>query len=357
MSKAAAAPSPKCATCGAPVAWDAGLGALACAYCGSSSAVEAVGSVVEHGLARAATYRAARLRVRRVGCTGCGAQVDFEPGIIASRCAFCGSHEIVVQDAEAAAPESVLPFAVPRTEADEAFRRWLKGLWFRPNDLKRMAKLKELRGVYLPFWTFDATADSRWTAMAGYHYWVTQSYTVSVNGRSQRLYRQVQRTRWEPATGQRRDRHDDHLVYASRGLPLHLVRNVEPFDTTKLQPFTTAFLAGWGAEEAAFGAEQGWEVGQHQLQEEQKKRCAGDVPGNTHRDLRVQTDFSAVTFKPTLLPIYVAAYAYRDEIYRFLVNGQTGKVSGDAPWSWVKITLAVIFALLLLGGVWAAEGR
>ncbi len=339
------------------MAWDAARGALACGYCGGASTVEAQGQVVEHAIERAAGYRAATLRVRRVDCAGCGAQVDFEPGIIASRCAFCGSHEVVAHDAEAAAPESVLPFAVPLQQADEAFRRWLKGLWFRPNDLKRMAKLKELRGVYLPFWTFDATADSRWTAMAGYHYWVSESYTVTVNGRSERRTRQVRRTRWEPASGQRRDRHDDHLVYASRGLPLHLVRNVEPFDTTKLQPFTAAFLAGWGAEEAAFGAEAGWVAGQRQLHEEQQWRCGSDVPGDTHRDLQVHTAFSQVSFKPTLLPIYVAAYAYRDEIYRFLVNGQTGKVSGDAPWSWVKITLAVIFALLLLGGVWAAEGR
>lgn len=349
--------APKCPTCGAPMAWDAARGALACAFCGGTRAVEAAGAVREHAIAHAPSYRAATLRVRRIACAGCGAQVDFAPGVVATRCAFCGSHEIAARDADAAAPESVLPFAVPLAQAEERFRRWLRGLWFRPNDLKRLARLRELRGVYLPFWTYDAAAHSRWRAEAGYHYWETVTVTRTENGRTVTRQEQVRRTRWVPASGHRDDRHDDELVYASRGLPRELVRGVEPFDTSKLEPFAPAFLAGWGAEEAAFGAEQGWLVGQAQLRQEQERRCAGDVPGDTHRNLEVHTEFSDVHFKPTLLPIFVAAYAYREKIYRFLVNGQTGEVSGEAPWSWPKIALATLAALALLLAFLALSGE
>lgn len=354
----AAAPAPKCPTCGAPLAWDAAKSALACAYCAATHAVAAEGEVREHAIAHAPSYRAATLRVRRITCHGCGAHVDFEPGVITSRCAFCGSHKVAQHDTDAAAPESVLPFAVPAAEAQRRFESWLRSLWFRPNDLKKLAKLKELKGVYLPFWTYDAHARSSWTADAGYHYWVSETYTTTVNGRTVTRTRQVRRTRWVPAHGSRADHHDDELVYASRGLPREMVRAIEPFDTTKLQPFAREFLAGWGAEEAAFGASQGWELGRQQLHAEQTRRCAGDVPGDTHRDLRVHTAFADVHFKPTLLPIFVAAYAYKDEVYRFLVNGQTGKVSGDAPWSWVKITLAVLTALFVALAFFAlTEGR
>jgi hypothetical protein len=78
------------------------------------------------------------------------------------------------------------------------------------------------------------------------------------------------------------------------------------------------------------------------MEAEQENRCGHDVPGDTQRNLRVDNTFSAITFKHVLLPVWIAAYRYRDEVYRFLVNGQTGEVVGKAPWSWIKITLFVL---------------
>lgn len=347
MSETAESHSPRCATCGAPVAWDAERSVLACAYCGATRTPAVEGRVEERPL-DALRGKGYGVRVHRIRCEGCGATLDFDPGVIASRCPFCASSQIAKIDGEGLAPESVLPFSVPAPKAEAQFARWIRSLWFRPNDLKRLAKLRELRGVYLPFFTFDASAESDWRAEAGYHYWETESYSTTENGRTVVRTRQVQRTRWVPASGSRNDRHDDELVYASQGLPRELVRAIEPFRTGELLPWSPDFLAGWAAEEAAFGVEQGWAIGQQQLDAEQQRRCAGDVPGDTHRNLEVRTLFTDLSCKHALLPIYVCAYAYRDRIYRFLVNGQTGEVSGEAPWSWVKITLAVLAGLVLL---------
>jgi hypothetical protein len=73
-----------------------------------------------------------------------------------------------------------------------------------------------------------------------------------------------------------------------------------------------------------------------------------DIGGDTQRILSKNTRYDDVTFKHLLLPVWISAYRYRDKIYRFLVNARTGAVTGERPWSWVKITLAVLAALIVI---------
>jgi hypothetical protein len=216
-----------------------------------------------------------------------------------------------------------------------------------------MAKLHELGGVYIPFWTFDAWVRSNWTADAGYYYYETEYYT-DANGN--RASRQVQRTRWEFASGWRNDFFDDTLVCASKGLPQELVEKFQTFDTKQLTPYQPQFLAGWRAETYAVDLMPAWGTGQEKMAEVQRGRCGRDVPGDTHRNLVVQNYFSAVTFKHILLPIWIAAYRYHDKPYQFLVNGQTGEVVGKAPWSFWKIFFTVLAVIAVsVGGYFIYE--
>jgi hypothetical protein len=202
--------------------------------------------------------------------------------------------------------------------------------------------VQEVAGVYVPFWTYDAHVESSWAADAGYYYYETEEYTTQENGQSVVKERQVQRTRWERAWGHRADDYDDVLVCASVGLPRDLADQLATFDTAQLVPYSPGFLAGWRAEEYAVDLEQGFGLARQKMEAEQQRHCAGDVPGDTHRNLRVDNSFSAITFKHVLLPVWIAAYRYNNQIYRFLVNGQTGEVVGKAPWSWLKITMFVL---------------
>jgi hypothetical protein len=92
---------------------------------------------------------------------------------------------------DAIRPESLIPFKTEKAKANEAFEKWLGTLWFRPGDLKRMAKLQEMGGVYVPFWTFDSWVRSNWNADAGYHYYETEWYT-DANGKLLSLTIQTQ---------------------------------------------------------------------------------------------------------------------------------------------------------------------
>lgn len=354
-----------CGNCGAKLHYDAGAQAMKCPYCGFQQAVPqqqqhphmAGGGAreipIEEGMRLA--HRGLGTPVTQVSCNECGANVSVTPGEQTAKCAFCGSHKVMAQEAAGTAitPESMVPFKVDKAAANKAFEDWLGSLWFRPNDLKKMAKLQEMGGVYIPFWTFDAWCRSNWTADAGYYYYETEWYT-DANGNRQS--RQVQRTRWEFASGWRNDFFDDTLVCASKGLPEELVEKFQTFDTKQLTPYQPQFLAGWRAETYAIDLMPAWGKGQEKMADTQRGRCAGDVPGDTHRNLVVQNYFSAVTFKHILLPIWIAAYRYNDKPFQFLVNGQTGEVVGKAPWSFWKIFFTIVAVLAIsIGGYFLYE--
>lgn len=356
-----------CQNCGAKLAYDAGTQAMKCPYCGFQQTVPQQGPAgppggreipIEEGLHLAA--RGFGTPVQTVSCRDCGATVNVTPGENTAKCAFCGSQQVLAQEAAGnpITPESLVPFKVDKAAANKKFEEWLGELWFRPNDLKRMAKLQEMGGVYIPFWTFDAWVRSDWTADAGYYYYETEYYT---DNEGNRQTRQVQRTRWEPAAGWRQDFFDDTLVCASKGLPPDLVSKFQTFDTKHLTPYRPEFLAGWRAESYAVDLMPAWGTAQEDMSQAQQGRCGRDVPGDTHRNLFVRNQFSHVTFKHVLLPIWIAAYRYDGKPYQFLVNGQTGEVVGKAPWSFWKIfffvlaVAAVIAAGVVLYSMYAEE--
>jgi len=337
----------RCENCGGELAYDAASAKLKCAHCGATRDVPAEGhhQVVERdlfqGLAAAPRGLGTAVRVHR--CQECGANVSFPEGVAATKCTFCGSSKVLDQaeNRNAIRPESLVPFSFDKKAANAAFARWIGKLWFRPNDLKHIAKVQEVNGVYVPFWTYDAQVSSQWRAERGWHYYEEEE-TTDANG--QRQTKRVQRTRWEPAWGQRRDFHDDVLVCASKGLPDNLAEHLRTFNTKQLVPYAPGYIAGWRAEEYAVELQEGWARAQATIEEGQRRRCASDVGGDTHRSLSVSNEYTGLTYKHALLPVWIAAYRYQQRVFRFLVNGQTGEVVGKAPWSAVKI---ILFLLVL----------
>jgi DNA-directed RNA polymerase subunit RPC12/RpoP len=335
-----------CDNCGAELRWDPDADALHCEHCQTTRAVpRGEGVILERPLAEAgAAARGLGRELRVAACQECGARVSFEEASTAASCVYCGSPSVLAQEANrnAIRPESLVPLDVGRAAVEQAFRAWLKGLWFRPAALQKTKRFAAV-GVYVPFWTYDCRVHSDWTADAGYYYWVTEHYTVTVNGKTQTRTRQVRKIRWVPAWGQRDDAYDDVLVHASGGLSEELVEELGAFDTSALVPYRPEYLAGWRAEEYALDLESGWDRAAQHVVREQERRCAGDVPGDTHRFLRVTNHIADPRWKHVLLPVWSLSYRYRGKVYPVLVHGQTGRVVGRAPWSAAKIAGLVLF--------------
>ncbi len=188
-----------------------------------------------------------------------------------------------------------------------------------------------------------------WTAESGYYYYETETYT-DANGRQQT--RQVQKVRWEPSAGALDHFFDDELVPASRGVQPEMLRQIEPFpSTTELVPYNAGFLSGWVVERYQIDLVAAAKLSRDRMEREMYALCAAQVPGDTHRNLEVETDYSGQTFKHILVPIWLLIYNYGAQHYQVVINGYTGRIAGKYPKSWVKILFAVLAGLAALGVV------
>jgi predicted RNA-binding Zn-ribbon protein involved in translation (DUF1610 family) len=361
MSDAEKAHKFPCPSCGAEMDFDAEQGILSCGYCGHTATVPVTQKEIqEYDLESALREMLDAPQEtgygddkRSIKCESCGAVNTVDATVISTECAFCGSNQVVPQNqvAQVVKPESLLPFQVDRGNAVTLFRGWLGRGFFRPSPVKKIAKHAEakLQGIYLPFWTFDAHTSSWWQADAGYYYYVTENYwTTDDEGRRVQRSRQVQKIRWEPAAGSLQLHFDDVLVPASENVERDMVERIYPFDTKALVPYEPGFLSGWGAEAYTIDLRQAWGTGQKIVDGWVYQACAGEVPGDTHRNLRVNTAYSDMTYKHVLFPVWLASYRYKDKVYHFLVNGQTGEVQGQAPISWIRVALVVIVAVIII---------
>lgn len=353
-----------CPACGADAHWNAAKGALVCPYCGTESPMEvaASGEVVrENDLAAAlralpADKRGWHAEKRSVKCQSCQAVSVFDPARAAQRCEFCGSAQIVPYDEIKApiSPEGLLAFKVPESTVRESIRRWYGTRWFAPNRLKHAALTDTVRGIYLPYWTFDAQVHADWTAQSGYHYYETETYR---DAQGNRQTRQVQKTRWVPSSGSLDHFFDDELVPATQGVDCDLLHKIEPFPTKEIAPYSAGYVAGWTVEQYQIDLIAAAQRARARMEGQTRSMCASQVPGDTHRNLSVNADFSKQTFKHLLLPVWIVSFNYGAKTYQVLVNGYTGQIAGKHPLSAVKIFLLVVFILLVLGLFWLFAGR
>lgn len=290
------------------------------------------------------------LEKQRFRCENCGAEVSIDAGQRSYVCAFCDSTyviEFAQQQTDRQAPEFAIGFAVTPDQAREKFRRWLsENTWFRPGDLQTAQIAQKLKGVYLPFWSFSMLAESDWSASIGEYWYRTETYTTVQNGKTVTKTRRVRETEWWPLSGDHHRYYSGYLVSGSRGLPQQEADRIKPFHLPALKRYEPYFLAGWLSEEYSIERDQALEVCEQEFRRREEQNVAAMLPGDTHRNLRVGTRFSDVNSDLILLPVYLLSYRYRDKLYRFMVNGQTGKAVGDKPLSWIKIGVAVLVGII-----------
>lgn len=357
MSQVQALQKHPCPECGGDAEWNAAKQALVCPFCGTVLPFTPATPVAGDGVREIPLEEAlAGLKEGERGwgeaketvlCQSCHAISVFDPGKVAQRCAFCGSPSIVPQQAlqDAIKPESLLPAAIPEPQIRDALRTWYGSRWFAPNQLKKAAMTDTLKGIYLPYWTFDAHVSAWWTAEAGYHYYTTETYRTS-DGKT--AERQVQHTRWQPASGSLQHFFDDELVPGTVGVHEDLLRQVEPFPTQELKPYDPAFVRGWTVERYQLDLRKAALRNVAEMDEQVRVMCASQVPGDTHRNLQVKSQYQGRTFKHILVPVCLVTYTYGAKSFQVVVNGYTGKIAGERPYSWVKIFFLVMFILFVL---------
>lgn len=341
-----------CRQCGAQLAFSPGLQVLVCQYCGFKNDIPQSADQVEeldfNKYLEIAREESEMDHEQTVKCNACAAEFTVSGRTTADKCPFCGSNSIIPIAAEVRIrPKSVLPFAIEQRKCGDIYNRWIKSRWLAPNALKDFARAKGgLTGMYIPYWTFDAKTQSYYTGMRGEYYYTTETYEDS-EGRTQT--RQVRHTAWYPASGNVWRDFDDVLAPGSNTLPTNMVTRVESWDTQSLVPYDDSFLSGFRAERYNIGLEAAFEWAKNIMRGIIEQDVRHDIGGDEQQVHSIDTQYDAVTFKHVLVPIWVGAYKFRDKSYRFLINGRSGQIFGEAPISPWKVALLVLLGLIVIG--------
>jgi predicted RNA-binding Zn-ribbon protein involved in translation (DUF1610 family) len=351
-----------CAQCGAALHFAPGEGALQCPWCGHESSITDSGERIrEYDLKEAVrslqkAERAESDHEAVIHCDSCGAGFRLETNVHSGECPFCGSPVVTATDRlRLFKPRSLLPFRISRKQAREAFRGWIGDLWFAPGAIARHAREEgRLAGIYLPYWTYDSQTATRYQGERGTTYYVRVRVPVVVNGRRTMQTRRVPRIRWRGVSGVVGRHFDDVLIGATNTLPRTITDRLQPWDLENLVPYKEDYLSGFRSEVYQIKVDEGFEQARRVMDGIIRGDVRRDIGGDHQRITHLHTRHSDMTFKHLLLPVWAAAFRYREKSYRFVINGRTGKVQGERPYSWIKIGLAIIAGTLIAAGtLWA----
>jgi LSD1 subclass zinc finger protein len=346
----------KCAGCGALLHFVPGTRTLQCSYCSESNAIANTDDVIEpvdyEDFIANIDVTKATDNLKVVDCKNCGSQTVLDTSVTSDNCPFCTAPLVLNLQAgkNYLPPHYILPFEVSQKQGAEFFQKWLKGLWWAPNDLAQKAggTSAALSGVYLPYWAYDTDTTTDYTGERGDYYYTTETYTETVDGKTETKTRQVRHTNWSYTSGTVDCSFRDLLVPASKSLPEKTLDKLTPWKLNMLAKFDERYLSGFRSETYQLDPENGLLKAIEQTVEEINSTIRNDIGGDEQRINNTDTDYQNKAIKYIMLPVWVSAYNYNNKVYQFTVNASTGEVIGQRPLSAIKITLAVLLAIVLI---------
>lgn len=339
-----------CANCGAELLYAPGTTNLKCDYCNFSQEITLNQSNFEELELKPYLETLGKQKhseeITMIQCKNCGANQHIEENYKSLHCVYCSS-PLVIEDLKKEAwilPGALVPFQINQQKAYIIFQKWVKGLWWAPNNLKKASlDPQKTKGLYVPYWTFDAQLFATYSGQRGEYYYVTK--TVG-SGKNRRTVRE-RKTRWYPVSGDVSGFIDDTLIKASKQQSGIIPTKVARWDLSKLKPFNSGFLAGFVTEKYTIPLIEGHLASQKEARLIAERWARNDIGGDTQRVSSLNMKLTEETFKHILLPVYISSYHYNGKNYQFFVNGQSGVLSGKRPYSFWKIFFFILFLLLI----------
>ncbi len=342
-----------CPNCGNELEFSAAHHGLYCTHCGTEQAVLRDPDFVPSGsdylevLAELDANAEATEHIA-IDCDNCAAHIELPENVVADRCPYCDSPVVAAAlSTRALRPTAVLPFRISREEAAEHYRKWLNSRWFMPNKVKREARIRKFKGIYMPHWTYDDNTVTSYTGRRGEYYWVDVNYTTTENGKTVQKTRRERRTRWYPAAGTVYDYFKNLLVPANRTLPEELVEELTPWGLDALEGYQPDYIRGHQEQSYALPLTAGFEEAKKLMEPTIRESIRLDIGGDEQQILTASTYYKNISFKLILLPAWENHFEFQNKTYVFLVNARTGEVQGKRPWSAVKLTFFILFLVVL----------
>ncbi len=343
----------KCPACGGTLDFDPKTGELMCTYCNAIVDIEDDAKErareLDFNMAENAENRDWGAEKRAVICKNCGAETIYDAEAVSGECPYCGSNQVMEAGGEnIMAPGGVCPFTVTKESAAGSFLSWIKKRIFCPSAAKKAAKAGHMHGIYLPYWTFDAKTHTFYTARYG----------------KERVVRRGKNETkividWYHTRGSYNKFINDELVCATTNHDRAMLRGIEPFDTENNLVYKPEYIAGFASERYSLGLRDAWEKAKVEIErgiDSDVENKVRNEHNTTHVDsVRISVSYGNMTYKYLLLPIWLSTYTYKGKVYKFMVNGRTGRVSGKYPISPLRVAIAVLLGLCVVGlFVWLA---
>jgi len=326
----------RCLNCGAGLEFHPPSQKWKCHYCFSDfekQQLDAAGQEAEAAPENEAT------ELDSYHCQNCGAELVTDATLAATHCLYCLSPTIIkTRFAGEFKPQSLIPFYLTKEQAEGIYREWIAKKRFAPDEFKTADEISKITGVYAPFWLFDCQVSGRIDGEG------TRSNSYVMGD-----YR-VTNTKYYQVVRAGDYRYERVPVDASMKLDDELMKAVEPFDYSALTDFSLQYMSGFTAEKYDKPADEAEKIMAQRVEsqtESQLRREAGDYSSFRIRDKAFTLKDKSHAY--SMLPVYVLVDQYNGKEYLFMINGQTGKVCGEAP---VSNTKRMTFAGIVFAAVW-----
>ncbi len=279
-------------------------------------------------------------------CPSCGAELICDATTAATTCPYCDNPNIVPgQLSGKLKPDLIIPFRLDKKAAVEALKAHYKGKLFLPKVFLDQNHIEEIKGIYVPFWLYDAEADANAVYRAtrshsytrgDYHVTETQHFIIHRSGLI---------------------RFSNVPVDGSSKMSDAYMDSIEPYDFEGLVPFSTAYLPGYLADRYDEDHTACSERATFRCQNSALEALANDVKGYhtvTLKDSNVEIDCGKVKY--ALMPVWTLKTKWQDKEYLFMMNAQTGKLVGDLPVDQKKYWLVFALITALLTGLFSITG-
>lgn len=350
-----------CEACGGELHFDISTQLLKCAHCGNTHELREVeGAVAERDLQTAIAFvRSGRFAnsqqatgEKEIVCQNCGGHTTFTGTLTANRCPYCATPIQLddVHDAPERLPvDGVLPFQVDERAAEELIKKWIHSRWFAPSEFKRYHRTGSFESVYMAYFTYDADTTTHYRGQRGDY------YTVTVGSGENR--RTETRIRWSSRSGVVDNTFDDVPVFANDGFDRGRIAELEPWPTEVAKPYSPEFVAGHLSRTYDRDVEQCFPEARQVMEEDIDRTIRRDIGGDQQRVTSANVSWRRTEYKHVLLPIWLLTVIYLQQPFQVYINGVTGEVHGQRPYSKVKIAFAVVVAVIVFIGLFYLWSR
>ncbi|MBR7160180.1 MAG: hypothetical protein IKD20_03990 [Clostridia bacterium] len=334
----------KCPTCGADLVFSPADNMLKCEHCGTQKQIQV--SMAREKIFDEADFLGVEdwAESKAYKCVNCGAITTLLKGQIATQCPFCGAPRVIEDEGHVGVkPNAVVPFRIDKISAKAHYDKWIKSRLFAPSKLKKNFKVDTMNGVYIPVWTFDANTFSTYYGRLG------KRYTTTVGTGKNR--RTVTKIRYFSVSGSLSREYDDVTVEAGDRIDQKIYDKIAPYDTNNSVEYDGKYMLGFMAEKYTLDLNEGYHIAQEIMSDDIRSAIISQYDADVVDYIDINTEYSAVTYKYVLLPMWICTYKYGKKVYTFYTNGESGKSYGKTPLSPWRVGLAILLGLAALVGI------